>query len=126
MIGETLRASARSFQWRLAATGIWLVLSPYVLFSQETLSRGASDHQSLTFMAVGIVALLLSGNDALHPMPARAGPVAALGGLLIAAPIYLGFAGDVVAVVNAWLAGLTMIALVAWEVLTSGRNHTTP
>ncbi|NOC83072.1 hypothetical protein GS610_10165 [Ruegeria sp. HKCCD6228] len=106
-------------KWLLAAMGIWLVLSPFVLFREETLLQGMAELEAIAFMATGIVVLVMSGADGRSHLLARVAPVSALGFLLIAAPTSLSFTGHIVATANAWLTGSALIALVVWEVMAS-------
>ncbi|WP_171206981.1 hypothetical protein [Ruegeria sp. HKCCA0235A] len=106
-------------KWLLAAMGIWLVLSPFVLFREETLLQGMAELEAIAFMATGIVVLVMSGADGRSHLLARVAPVSALGFLLTAAPTSLNFTGNIVATANAWLTGSALIALVVWEVMAS-------
>ena len=106
-------------KWLLAAMGIWLVLSPFVLFREETLLQGMAELEAIAFMATGIVVLVMSGADGRSHLLARVAPVSALGISLIAAPAALSFTGHIMATANAWLTGSALIALVAWEVIVS-------
>ncbi|NOC46357.1 hypothetical protein [Ruegeria sp. HKCCD7559] len=106
-------------KWLLAAMGIWLVLSPFVLFREETLLQGMAVLEALAFMAIGIGVLVMSGADGRSHLLARVTPVSALGISLIVAPTALNFTGHIVATANAWLTGSALIALAAWEVMAS-------
>lgn len=116
-----MRNPSPPYRWMLAGMGIWLVLSPFVLFSQKTLVHGSSDRESLAFMTIGIGVLVMSGASGRGHLLARVAPVLAVGALLIAAPEVLHFTGHGVAVANAWLTGSALIALAAWEALASNR-----
>ena len=121
-----MRKPTPPYKWLPAATGIWLVLSPFVLFSQETLLRGMAVQESVAFMAFGIGVLVMSGAGDRSHLLARVAPAAAIGVLLIAAPELLSFTDHTVAVANAWLTGSALIALATWEVLASRRLRPIP
>lgn len=106
-------------KWLLAAMGIWLVLSPFVLFREETLLQGMAELEAIAFIAIGIGVLVMSGADGRSHLLARVAPASALGIALIAAPTSLNFTGHIVATANAWLTGSALIALVVWEVMAS-------
>ncbi|CUJ84868.1 hypothetical protein RUE5091_00269 [Ruegeria denitrificans] len=108
-------------KWLLAAMGIWLVLSPFLLFREETLLQGMAESEALVFMAAGFGALVMAGAGDRSHLLARVAPVSALGASLIAAPATLSFTGHIVATANAWLSGSALIALAVWEVKASRR-----
>lgn len=114
-----MRKPIPSRKWLLAAVGIWLALSPFVLFREETLLQGMAELEALAFMASGICILVMSGADGRSHLLARVVPVSALGVSLIVAPAALNFTGHIVAMANAWLTGSALIALAVWEVMAS-------
>ncbi len=126
MLIEIMRKPPQPFRWLLTAIGIWLVLSPFVLFSKEAMSRGASDREILTFMAIGIGVLVLSGVSARNHTFVQVTCVLAIGAFLIYAPMLLGYFGNAVAVINAWLSGMAIIALAVWGGLASRKLHLVP
>lgn len=114
-----MRKTIPPHKWLLAAMGIWLVLSPFVLFHEETLLQGMAELEALAFMAIGTGVLVMSGADGRRHLLARVAPVSALGILLIVAPAALNFTGHIVATANAWTTGSALLALAIWEVMAS-------
>ncbi|WP_157770058.1 hypothetical protein [Ruegeria profundi] len=119
-----MRKPIPPYRWMLAALGIWLVMSPFLLFSQEVLLRGLADREMLVFMIFGFGILLMCSRATQGHLFMRVAPVVATGGVLIAVPTVLGFTGHHVAAANAWVSGSVLIALAAWEALVSQKQYT--
>ncbi|MDX1743393.1 MAG: SPW repeat protein [Ruegeria sp.] len=119
-----MRKPTPPYKWMLAALGIWLVMSPFLLFSQEVLLKGLADREMLAFMTFGFGILLMCSRGVGGHLFVRVAPVVAIGVVLIAMPMVLGFTGHHVAAANAWVCGSALIALAAWEALMSQNRYT--
>ena len=112
----------RIYRELLSAAGLWLILSPFVLFSQTSLSSGASDKAILVSMSMGFLALAIAGLNARHHRWACSVLGFALGIATMGGPLVLGYADQVVAALNASISGVA-IASIAVAELVSGNQH---
>ena len=99
-------------RWVLSASGLWLVQSPFLLFSQEMLSSSAAIIETGILMIAGVLALVIAGFNDKWPNIRQAGLGIALGIALIAAPLLVGFTTNALATWNAGLTGLVIIVIV--------------
>jgi hypothetical protein len=97
------------------ATGLWLMLSLFLIFSQSALSHNAVSKEAVTMMAFDLLALVIACFSYKWHRALKAGFGITLGILLLVSPWLFGFAGNAVATWNMGLVGLVVIvtALVA-------------
>ena len=105
------------FRWLFAATGLWLILSPFMIFSQSDLSQNAVSKEAGTLMCFGLLALIFACLSYNRHHVLQAGTGIILGAALIVSPLELGFAGNDVAVRNMRLAGLVVIVTAVFDLL---------
>lgn len=98
-----------------AATGLWLMLSPFLIFSQSALSHNAVSKEAVTMMAFGLLALVIACFSYKRHRVLQAGFGITLGTSLLVSPWLFVFSGNAVATWNMGLVGLVVIvtALVA-------------
>ena len=106
----------------LSAAGLWLLLAPFILFSQSSLSTGRSAEAALVSMSIGMSALLVAGLNERKALMLRAATGVALGLAAVASPWVFGFADQLLAAFNACIIGIS-IALIAGAEVLSGRNR---
>lgn len=106
------------FRWAFAGSGLWLMLSPFLLLGGQSALSNAVIGDAGTLVIMGLLALILSGFSFSKHALARAYSGLALGLVLVAAPWVVEFT-DSIATWNAGLVG-TLLALVA---LYEGYQH---
>ncbi|CUJ84802.1 hypothetical protein RUE5091_00263 [Ruegeria denitrificans] len=47
------------FRWLYTTTGLWLILSPFLIFSRFALSQGVVTNEAVTLMVFGLLALVI-------------------------------------------------------------------
>ena len=99
------------FRWTFAASGFWLILSPFLLFGGQSALSDAVVGDAGTLMIAGLLALVIASYSFSKYDMARAFFGMVLGLVLIAAPSAFGFT-TIIATWNAGLVG-TILALVA-------------
>lgn len=103
----------------LTAAGIWLLLSPFVLFNAASLSAGTSDQATLATMSMGFLALVVAGLNTRYHHWVRIGLGMALGIITVIDPWIFGFADMTVATTNAGIAGVAIVSVAIAELLTA-------
>jgi len=90
------------------ACGLWLALSPFILFSQNTLSQAEMTNETGTLLIFGLLALAVAGFSYKRHDALQAGLGVSLGTALLMSPWLFGFAENAVAAWNAGLVGLVV------------------
>lgn len=108
--------TADLFRWLYTATGLWLILSPFMIFSQAALSQNAVTKEAGVLMAFGLTALIISWFSYRKHRVLQAGLGVFLGMALLMSPSVFGFTDNAVAIWNVGTVGLgvlliTLIAL---------------
>lgn len=116
--------SSHLFRSTLTATGLWLMLSPFLLFSQAPLSQNAVALETGTLMTFGLLALVIASYSYKRQYVLQAGLGIAFGTALLLSPWYFGFFDNAVATWNTGLVGLVIIVTALAEPLRhqSGRG----
>ena len=103
------------FRWLYTTTGLWLILSPFMIFSQSALSQSVVSKETGTLVAFGLLALVIVGFSYQRHLVLQASCGITLGTALFMSPWLFGFSDNALATWNAGLVGLVVIvtALVA-------------
>lgn len=103
----------------LSAAGLWLLLSPFVLFSQTSLSTGVSDKAILASMSMGFLALVIAGlNTRCHRWILGALGMA-LGVATMGGPWMLGYVDQIVVALSTSITGVAIVSIAVAEMLSS-------
>jgi len=101
--------SNETFRWLYSGCGFWLIMSPFLLFSSQTISSGAVVAETGTFMTLGMLALVIAAFSYKKHHALQAWTGIALGALLISLPWMINFAFHPVAHWNAWVVGSVIV-----------------
>lgn len=104
------------FRWLFTATGLWLILSPFMIFNQSALSQDVVTNEAGTLMAFGLLALVIAGFCYKRRCAIQIIFGIVLGVTLILSPWMFGFSDNALATWHTGLIGLgvlvtTLIAL---------------
>ena len=105
--------------------GLWLIMSPFVLFSQASLSTGSSVEVTLSTMFMGFLALVVAGLNQRHYGLLRSVLGGALGIATMGGPWVIGYVDRTLAAVNACILGVAIMLIVVAEFVStsSQRSH---
>ena len=112
---------SRIFGQLLSAAGLWLLMSPFVLFNQNHLSPGGSNEATLVSMAMGFMALLIAGLHERHYGWVRSVSGVALGIATVGGPWMLGYADQILALVNSSICGVLIASISVAQLWNSSR-----
>ena len=104
------------FRTLCTATGLWLMLSPFIIFSQSALSHNAVSKEAVAMMAFGLLALIIASFSYKRHRAVQIACGIALGIALFVSPWCFGFSDNALATWHTRLIGLgvlvtTLIAL---------------
>jgi hypothetical protein len=106
------------FRWTFAASGLWLIISPFLLISGTlTFGQGATGDTGILMIA-GIAALIIAGLSSGRHDLIRRFFGAVLGFILVGAPWHLGFS-ELISNWNAVIIGAVLILIALYEVYYS-------
>ncbi len=105
------------FRWLYTTTGLWLILSPFMIFNQSALSQGVVTNEAVTFMALGLLALVIAGFSYKRPRAIQVAIGSALGAGMIMSPWLFGFSDNVVATWHTGLIGLGVLVTAQFALL---------
>ena len=106
----------------LSTAGLWLLLSPFVLFSQASLSSGALDKAMLVSMSMGFLALMIAGLNARYDRWVLGVLGFVLGIATMGGPWVLGYADQIMVALNTSITGVVIVSIAVAEIV-SGRNR---
>jgi uncharacterized membrane protein len=96
-------------RWLYTTTGLWLILSPFMIFSQSALSQSEVSKETGILMTFGLLALVVACFSYNRHRAFQTCSVIALGTSLLMSPWFFGFSGNALATWNAGLVGLVII-----------------
>ena len=112
------------FRWTFAASGLWLIISPFLLLSDAANFGESVTRDTGIPMIAGMFALIIAGlSSSRHDLIRRfSGTV--LGFVLIAAPWYLAFS-EGISSWNAVIVGAALVLMALYEIYYSEKWYST-
>ena len=104
------------FRWVFTSTGLWLVLSPFLMLTKQSAEKHAILGGSETLFSFGIAALLLAGFAYKKNALLQAFAGLALGLSLAVSPLIVGFTDQAASTWNAALVGVFLTLIAAIEI----------
>lgn len=100
--------------------GLWLIISPFLLFSQMSLSQNATASEATTLMFFGLLALMMAGLNSRWPEIFLTGLGILLAMTLMMTPWFFGFSIGGVAEWNAGIVGLAVLVIALFSLTRHG------
>ncbi|MDO6591741.1 MULTISPECIES: SPW repeat domain-containing protein [Rhodobacterales] len=100
--------------------GLWLIISPFLLFSQMSLSQNATASEATILMFFGLLALMMAGLNSRWPDILLTGLGILLAMTLMMAPWFFGFSIGGVAEWNAGIVGLAVLVIALFSLTRHG------
>jgi len=110
------------FRWTFAASGLWLILSPFLLLGGQSAFSNAVIGDAGTLMIMGLLALIVVGYSFSKHELVRAYSGLALGLILVAAPWVVEFT-ETTAKLNAGIVGSVLALVALFEVYQHKPRH---
>lgn len=105
------------FRWLFTASGLWLILSPFMIFNQSALSQDVVTNEAVTLMAFGLLALVIAGFSYKRHRAIQVAIGSAFGAGLIMSPWLFEFSGNLVATWHTGLIGLGLLVTTLFALL---------
>ena len=110
------------FRWTFTASGLWLILSPFLLLGGQSAFSNAVIGDAGTLMIMGLLALIVAGYSCSKHELVRACSGLALGLILVAAPWVVEFT-ETTAKLNAGIVGSVLALVALFEVYQHKPRH---
>lgn len=110
------------FRWTFAASGLWLILSPFLLFGGQSALSNAVVGDAGTLMIAGLFSLVIASYSSSKHDLVRVFSGTVLGFILIAAPSAFGFS-EIIATWNAGAVGAILVLVALYEAYRHFSGH---
>lgn len=104
--------------------GLWLIISPFLIFSQRSLSQSVAAAEATTLMFFGLLALMMAGLNSRWSNVLLPGLGIALALTLMMSPWLFGFSKGGVAEWDAGVVGVVVLVIVLFNLTRHGIGRT--